>query len=145
MTHDAAELQSLASTEIRALESRMAGVPIFATLGFQEVSFRRGVCRAVVPRRREYDGIFDTFHGGLLMTIADSAAALAVLTLAGPIAKITTTDMSIRFLAPALADVVVEARVVKFGRTLAPLQVDLRSTDGTLIAITQVTYMRLER
>lgn len=123
----------------------MAGVPIFATLGFQEVTFDRGWCRAVVPRRREYDGIFETFHGGLLMTIADSAAALAVLTLAGSLARITTTDMSIRFLAPAVGDVVVEARVIKFGRTLVPLQVNLCDLDARLVAIAQVTYMRLEQ
>jgi len=98
----------------------------------------------VAPRRREYDGIFKTFHGGLLITIADSTAALAVLTLTGPLAKITTTDMSIRFLIPTLTDVVVEARVIKFGRTLVPLQVDLRNMDGNLVAIAQVTYMRLE-
>jgi|SRR2546422_731854 len=145
MTHGADELQSLPSAEIRALEALMTGVPIYATLGFREVTFRPGVCRAIVPRRTEYDGIFQTFHGGLLMTAADSAAALAVLTLAGAIAKITTTDMSIRFLAPALTDVVVEARVIKFGRTLVPLQVDLRSMDAKLVAIAQVTYMRLER
>ena len=98
----------------------------------------------MAPRRREYDGIFETFHGGLLITIADSTAALAVLTLTGPRAKITTTDMSIRFLMPTLTDVVVEARVIKFGRTLVPLQVDLRNMDGNLVAIAQVTYMRLE-
>lgn len=98
----------------------------------------------MAPRRREYDGIFETFHGGLLITIADSTAALAVLTLTGPLAKITTTDMSIRFLIPTLTDVVVEARVIKFGRTLVPLQVDLRNMDGNLVAIAQVTYMRLE-
>ena len=45
----------------------------------------------------------------------------------------------------ALADVVVEARVIKFGRTLVPLHVDLRNVDGKLVAIAQVTYMRLER
>ena len=144
MSPDAADLQPLSSTEIEALESLIAGVPIFATLGFQEVTFRRGRCRAVVPRRREYDGIFQTFHGGLLITIADSAAALAVLTLAGPVARITTTDMSIRFLTPALTDVLVEARVIKFGRTLVPLEADLRNIDGKLVAIAQVTYMRLE-
>ena len=98
----------------------------------------------MAPRRREYDGIFETFHGGLLITIADSTAALAVLTLTGPLAKITTTDMSIRFLMPTVTDVVVEARVIKFGRTLVPLQVDLRNMDGNLVAIAQVTYMRLE-
>jgi uncharacterized protein (TIGR00369 family) len=145
MTHDAGELQSLPSTEITALETLIARVPIYVTLGFREVTFTRGACRAVVPRRREYDGIFGTFHGGLLMTIADSAAALAVLTLAGHMARITTTDMNIRFLAPGLTDVVVEARVIKFGRTLVPLQVDLRDVVGKLVAIAQVTYMRLER
>jgi acyl-coenzyme A thioesterase PaaI-like protein len=45
----------------------------------------------------------------------------------------------------ALADVVVEARVIKFGRTLVPLHVDPRNVDGKLVAIAQVTYMRLER
>jgi len=145
MTDGAAEIQLLSSAEIKALEARMASIPIFATLGFRDVTFSRGACRAVVPRRREYDGIFESFHGGLLMTIADSAAAFAVLTLAGPIAKITTTDMNIRFLAPALADVVVEARVIKYGRTLIPLQVDLRNVDGKIVAIAQVTYMRLEK
>ena len=113
------------------------------TLGFREVTFRRGMCRAAVPRRREYDGIFETFHGGLLITIADSAAALAVLTLTGAGAKIATTDMNIRFLTPVLTDVVVEVRVIKFGRTLVPLEADLRDTDGKLVAIAQVTYMRL--
>jgi len=145
MTDDAVEIQLLTSAEIKVLKARMASIPIFATLGFRDVTFRRGACRAVVPRRREYDGIFETFHGGLLMTIADSTAAFAVLTLAGPIAKITTTNMNIRFLAPALADVVVEARVIKYGRTLVPLQVDLRNMDGKLVAIAQVTYMRLEK
>src|SRR5213080_2143554 len=139
-----AKLQPLPLEEITALESRIANVPIFTILGLRDVTFLRGICRAVAPRRREYDGIFETFHGGLLITIADSTAALAVLTLTGPLAKITTTDMSIRFLMPTLTDVVVEARVIKFGRTLVPLQVDLRNMDGNLVAIAQVTYMRLE-
>ena len=139
-----AKLQPLPLEEITALESRIANVPIFTILSLRDVTFLRGICRAVAPRRREYDGIFETFHGGLLITIADSTAALAVLTLTGPLAKITTTDMSIRFLMPTVTDVVVEARVIKFGRTLVPLQVDLRNMDGNLVAIAQVTYMRLE-
>lgn len=133
----------LTRSEVMALEARMEKIPIFRTLAFRQVSFARGLCRAVVARQREYDGIFESFHGGLLMTIADSAAALAVLTQTGPAAKITTTDMGIRFLAPALADVIVEARVLKLGRTLVPLQVELRDLEQNLLAIAQVTYMRL--
>jgi uncharacterized protein (TIGR00369 family) len=126
-----------------AIAARMATVPIFETLGFRDVAFRPGWCSAVVPRQRKYDGIFETFHGGLLMTIADSIAAFAVLTLAGADARITTTDMGIRFLAPATTDITAEARVIKFGRTLVPLHVDLFDAKRTLVAVADVTYMRL--
>lgn len=135
-------VDALSPEEHGALRTRMESIPIFQTLGFREVSFRRGACRAVIPRRTEYDGILETFHGGLLITAADSVAALAVLTRVGPTAKIATTDMAIRFLRPALDHVVVEARVIKLGRTLVPLQVDINDRDG-LIALAQVTYIRL--
>jgi uncharacterized protein (TIGR00369 family) len=125
------------------LHARIASIPIFETLGFHSFMFGAGTCAVVVPRRRQYDGIFQSFHGGILLTAADSAAALAVLTLAGAEARITTTDMSIRFLSACLTDVTVHARVVKFGRTLVPLTVDLRDAAGKDVAMAQVTYMRL--
>ena len=59
------------------------------------------------------------------MTVADSVAALAVSTIAGADARITTTSMGIRLLAPALGEVTAEARVLKLGGTLVPLSVEL--------------------
>ena len=70
---------------------------------------------------------------------------LAVLTLAGADAAVTTTDMNIRFLAPCLSDATAEARVIKFGRTLCPVEVMIRDTAGKDVALAQVTYMRLEK
>ena len=102
-------------------------------------------CQSKVPRQSMYDGVFESFHGGLLMTIADSAACFAVLTLTPTDQILTTTDMNIRFLAPCLTDVHVKARVIKLGRLLCPVTVDLFDTAGTLVAIAQVTYMRLDR
>src|SRR5438046_9690407 len=107
MPHGRAKLQPLPLEEITALESRIANVPIFTILSLRDVTFLRGICRAVAPRRREYDGIFETFHGGLLIMIADSTAALAVLRLTGPRAKLTSTDMNILFFMPTLIDIVV--------------------------------------
>ena len=98
-----------------------------------------------MPYDKRYDGIFQSFHGGLLMTLADTAACLAVLTLAGPDAVITTTDMNIRFLAACNSGARAEARVIKFGRTLCPAEVMIRDAAGQEVAIAQVTYMRLER
>lgn len=77
------------------------------------------------------------------MTIADSIACFAIMTMTGPDQAMTTTDMNIRFLAPCLTDVTVKAKVIKLGKTLCPVGVDLFDTNQKHIAVAQVTYMRL--
>ena len=124
---------------------RIRKIPIFSTLEIRVDEFGDGSCRATVPYDRKYDGVFESFHGGLLMTIADSVACFAVMTQTGPDEPMTTTDMSIRFLAPCRSDVTAEARVIKLGRTLCPLAVDLFDAEGVRVAVAQVTYMRLQR
>ncbi len=128
--------------EKRILE-RVARIPITSTLGMRFEDFGDGTCRMVVPYDRAYDGVFESFHGGILMTAADSAACFAIYTRTGPDEAMTTTDMNIRFLAPCLTDLTVEARVIKLGRTLAPVHVDLFDADRKPVAVAQVTYMRL--
>ncbi len=78
------------------------------------------------------------------MTVADSAACFAIFTLTGPGIPLTTTDMNIRFLAPCLTDVTAKARVIKLGRTLVPVSVDLFDATGKQVALAQVTYIRLD-
>ncbi len=128
-----------------AIHKRMENIPIYRTLGFTEVHLAHGFFESTVPRRSEYDGIFECFHGGLLMTIADSAAAIAVLTVSGPESQITTTDMNIRFLAPSQTEVNVQARVIKAGKTLIPVAANLWDSKWNLVAIAQVTYINLRR
>lgn len=124
---------------------RIKKIPIVDTLGFTFVEINDGICEAVVKHEKKYDGIFESFHGGLLMTVADSISAFALLTLTGAEAAITTTDMNIRFLAACRTDVRAVARVVKHGRTLAPVAVELFDMNGTMVAIAQVNYMILQR
>ena len=126
-----------------ALLARIQRIPIVATLRLQIVRFDDGFCETRVPRRLKYDGVFASFHGGLLMTIADSTACFAILTRTGPDTRLTTTDMNIRFLAPCLTDVTAQATVIKFGRTLCPVAVDLFDQAGQQVAVAQVTYMLL--
>ena len=77
------------------------------------------------------------------MTIADSAACFAILTLTGPEVQLTTTDMSIRFLAPCLSDVTAKAKVIKLGRTLVPVSIDLFDSENKHVAVAQVNYILL--
>src|SRR3990170_3198549 len=127
------------------LLTRVRRIPIFQTLGMRIEEFGEGRCKAVVPHDLRYDGVFESFHGGLLMTVADSIACFAIMTQTGPDESLTTTDMNIRFLAPCLTDVTAVAKVIKLGRTLCPVAVDLFDANGSQVAVAQVTYIRLPK
>jgi acyl-CoA thioesterase len=137
------ELEPLDPATEAAIRERMRSIPIFTSLGFSAERLGAGSFECTVARDKTFDGIFDSFHGGLLMTAADSAAAIVALTLWGPDSRITTTDMSIRFLAPARSNVKLFAQAIKAGRTLVPVVANLWREDGALCAVAQITYMRL--
>jgi uncharacterized protein (TIGR00369 family) len=122
---------------------RIKKIPIVDTLQLEVTSLTEGCCQVKVPRKSSYDGVFESFHGGLLMTVADSTACFAIFTGTGPRVRLTTTDMNIRFLAPCLSDVTAKARVIKFGRTMCPVTVELFDQDKQLVAVAQVNYMLL--
>jgi uncharacterized protein (TIGR00369 family) len=119
-------------------------IPIVDTLKIQIISLSDGYCETKVQRKSSYDGIFKSFHGGLLMTIADSTACFAIFTKTGPFTKLTTTDMNIRFLAPCLSEVTAKAKVIKLGRTLCPVSVDLYDTTKKHVAVAQVNYILID-
>ena len=134
----------LSSSVRDAILSRIAKIPIVDTLQMEIITLAEGYCEAKAPRKLTYDGVFESFHGGLLMTLADSTACFAIFTKTGPDMRLTTTDMNIRFLAPCLTDATAKASVIKTGRTLCPVSVDLFDASGQLVAVSQVTYILLE-
>ena len=109
----------------------------------RQVQFGQGSCRIKIPYATCYEGVFESLHGGIMMTVADSVACFAIFTLTGADQRLTTTDMNIRFLAPCLADLTAEARVIKLGATMCPVAVDLHDDNGKLVAVAQVNYIRL--
>lgn len=129
----------------QAIVAASQKIPIVRTLRFELLEFGDGFCRMRVPKDDRYDGIYQSYHGGLLTTVADSIACFAIMTRTGPQQLMTTTDLHVRFLAPCLTDVTAEARVLKIGRTLCPVQVELFDAAGTMVAVAQVTYMLLEK
>jgi uncharacterized protein (TIGR00369 family) len=129
--------------EDAALRDRLLAIPIFAALQLRIGPIAQGQATLSAPYDPKYDGIFESLHGGLLMTLADTAACAAILSLTGASSRIVTTDMTIRFLAPCRSDATAVARVLKLGRSLCPVSVDLLDANGVAIAVAQVTYMRL--
>ncbi len=144
MTVDPFEhLPPMTPEEVERVRARAMSVPISSALGLQLLGLNRGVCVMRLTRDPKFDGIYASMHGGFLMTLADSAAAFALLTVIPSDETITTTEMSMRFLAPVHEHVTVTARVLKAGRTLCPIVAELHDDEGRLVAHAGMTYMRV--
>jgi len=106
---------TLTENEIERLLERIYNVPIMESLSMSITSLEQGICIAKVPRQSKWDGIFETFHGGILGTIADSITCFAILTKLGADANVAMTDFNIRFLRPCHTDVTCTVRVIRVG------------------------------
>ena len=83
-----------------------------------------------------------TLAGPVMMSLADTAAWVAIMSQIGPVVLAVTTSLHIDFLRkPQLTDLMARTRMLKLGRRLAVVDVDLFSRGETnLVAKAQVTY-----
>ncbi|RJU81682.1 MAG: PaaI family thioesterase [Candidatus Poseidoniales archaeon] len=138
------ESDTLSDEQLLALDKRIQSIPIVETLKMKILKLEKGICEAMVPRHTQWDGIYETFHGGMLGTIADTVTCWSILTEIGADSLVATTDFNIRFLRPCHTDVVCKAHVVRVGRTMCLAHADLYDTNGKLVAVSQVNYIRLQ-
>jgi uncharacterized protein (TIGR00369 family) len=83
-----------------------------------------------------------TLSGPVMMSLADTSAWVAIMSQIGPVVLAVTTSLHIDFLRkPQLTDLMAKTRLLKLGRRLAVVDVDLYSRGETeLVAKAQVTY-----
>jgi uncharacterized protein (TIGR00369 family) len=87
-----------------------------------------------------------TMHGGAIYSLADSAAAHALMTMILPDQRPTTVEQRINFLkAVKDQDLYCEARIVNLGKTLAYAEATIITEGGALVAKSTATLMRLDR
>jgi uncharacterized protein (TIGR00369 family) len=98
--------------------------------------------RLRMPFRPDFVRPGGTVSGPALMYLADTAAFFLVLALRGRLALAVTANLNISFLErPAQADVIASARMLKLGRRLAVIAIELQSADAPdLIAHATATY-----
>ncbi len=82
-----------------------------------------------------------TICGQALMTAADTAMVIALSASLGGFRPMATVGQTISFMRPiADADVLITARVLRRGRTMAFGEVEMRAADGPLAAHATTTY-----
>jgi uncharacterized protein (TIGR00369 family) len=84
-------------------------------------------------------------HGGAIYSLADSAAAHALMSLTLPDHFVTTVEQRINFFkAVQRQDLYAEGHVIHAGKTLAYSEVTITLEDGTLVAKSTATLMKLD-
>jgi len=83
-----------------------------------------------------------TLSGPTMMALADNSAWLVILAHIGPVLLAVTTSLHIDFLRkPEITDLMARAKLIKLGRRLAVVDVELFSRGTSeLVAKAQVTY-----
>ena len=132
------------SDEQRArLEEALARVPYARLLGLELVAAGPGAATFRLETREELTRMEGIMHGGAVVSLADTAAAFAVLTLLGPGQRTVTVDLTVHFLRPVQdGEIRARARVIREGRRLVIISVEVTDGAGDLAATVTTTYVK---
>lgn len=127
----------------RVMRDFVPASPFAGHVGIRLVDVADGRATLELPFRDEVVTIARVVHGGALATLIDTAAMVAAWagaelpeTLRG-----ATVALNVCYLAPADGqDLTADARVVRRGRRLATVHVDVHTRAGVHVATALVTY-----
>jgi uncharacterized protein (TIGR00369 family) len=100
--------------------------PFMELIGARITALAPGFCEIVVGHRRDLTQQHGFVHGGVLASIADSAAGYAAFSLMPAEATVLTVEYKLNILRPGEGEAMVaRGRVLKPGRTLFVVQADV--------------------
>ncbi len=120
--------------------------PFYRLLDMKIEEVRENYARLSIEIDKKHIQFLGTVHGGVIATLADSAAAWAVIGSGRLESHPVTVEMKINFLKPVESGkIVAEARNVHQGSRIFVSDVDTRDSQGNLIAKSLVTYYLLKK
>ncbi len=136
----------LTETQRKRIEDALSTVPFAKLLGIKLDAVEAGEATLSLRIREEFKQNAGVVHGGVIASLIDSATAFAILPLLNPDERTTTVDLTISYLRPLVAGVVVaRAKVLRAGRRMIATSAELFDDDGKLAATALSTYIRLPK
>ena len=121
-----------------------ASVPYAKFLGLELGDFTDGRVSVHLRVRDELLQNQGVVHGGAIASLIDTASAFAVLSQIDTDEKVTTTDLTIHYLRPITSGrITATARVIRGGRRLFVLSVDVFNDRDLLVATAVTTYIKV--
>ena len=119
--------------------------PWVQALGLKMEGFDTDSVTLRLPQSTELSRVGGMLCGQAMMAAADTAMVLALINQAGQFRPCTTVQMNTSFLKPlSHQDAIVQARVLRAGKSLAFGEIDIRGADdGKSVCRASVTYALL--
>ncbi|HWT02421.1 MAG TPA: PaaI family thioesterase [Pyrinomonadaceae bacterium] len=134
----------LTPEEERRVREAFEEIPFARLLGMELGELRRGAATLHIEAREELKRNRGILHGGVVASLADTAAAFAVLTVAEPGQGSTTIDLTVHYLRPLSAGrATARARVLRAGRRVMVISVDVFDQNQALAATALTSFIRL--
>jgi uncharacterized protein (TIGR00369 family) len=128
----------------RALRKAVESAPFYQLLQIRLEEIDSGFARFRMPFRNELTQAYGVAHGGAITTLADTAVAVALMTLIRPGEKVTPVEMKINFLSPVTSgELIGEARIIQKGKRLALAEMEVKDQTGKWVANGLATYIIL--
>jgi uncharacterized protein (TIGR00369 family) len=136
--------EPLTAAENERLRGVFAKVPFAHLIGLELGELERGYATFHLSVRDELRQNKGVLHGGVTASLIDTAAAFAAVTLLEPGQSTTTIDLTIHYLRPLTAGrVTARARVLRAGRRVLTITVDVLDETEALAATAVTSYLRL--
>jgi uncharacterized protein (TIGR00369 family) len=136
---------TLTDDERRRIREAFENVPFAHLIGIELGELeQRGEATLHLAVRDDLRQNRGVVHGGVTASLIDTAAAFAILTLLEPGQSTTTIDLTIHYLRPLLrGQGSAHARVLRAGRRLIVVTVEVLDEEGNLVATALTSYLRL--
>ena len=119
-------------------------IPLMSLLGLVPERVGPDQARTVLPWRADLTNSRGDIHGGTMMAVLDFTLSAAVRG-GEPGLGMATIDMTTSFMAPGTTDLVIEARCLRRGASIAFCEGEVRGADGELVAKASATFKIIRR
>lgn len=134
----------LTPEERQRIRDAFERVPFVHLLQIELGEVRRGAATLHLEVRDELRQNNGVVHGGVIASLVDTAAAFAIITSLEKGQTTTTVDLTIHYLRPLLAGrVTAQARVLRAGRRILTIRVDVLDEIQALAATALTSFIRL--
>lgn len=143
---DESSIETPAQASRQRLREVLERVPFARLLGIEIAEAAPGAVSLCLEARDELMRLEGIMHGGAIASLADTAAAFAAISTLAPDEKTVTVDMTLHFLRPLREGrATAHARVLRAGRRLLTISVEVTDESGKLAATMLTTYARIQR